>query len=410
MSFGTVNRKPLGTKADRYSIKTILSPRDEMLDLSSDERKQAVEKTNIKRAAQNKTPKGHADGPEIRQIRGSDPTRGLLLVYPLSPRNGGLAFDDVPVFGIVISFPYSLNAKAISYRLNAVELRRGMIEIEGELHSHWESLEMHPGDAGDWRAHRLAIDGPIACYAAIRNLDSRRGIIFETPIGDAPQGRLRFEAEGISVREQRDFDDGRYRVAANTEQEGYRTIFRVIALDLLAVVDGPMPVTVGWARLQQRIEAWQACLRARRRGLTREEQVGLYGELVCLRVIAATVSMTTALEAWKGPLRGLHDFVLADRALEVRQPAGTTPGSGSDLSISWRSAMSRSPSSDQDFSPDGTVCRWSTLSKPFASRLPAPRRRRAAGSRNFCCGPATSRWIPPTTLIDSRYRRSTSTR
>ena len=123
-SFGTIERRQYAPKKPgRYTIKTILSPRDEMVDLSPEQRERALRKTNEKRAASGKGPKAQPDGREIRAVRGDDPRRALLLVYPLSPDYAGLHFDDVPVFGVVVSFPESRTARAISYRLNAVELR-----------------------------------------------------------------------------------------------------------------------------------------------------------------------------------------------------------------------------------------------------------------------------------------------
>ena len=123
--FKTIERAPLPREKDtgRYVIKTILSPRDETLDLTEAEYKQALEDTNKRRAqSSNKKPASVPDGPEIRRVRGKDPTRALLLLYPLSPKAAGLNFT-VPIFGIVVSFPDSNSGRAASYRYNTVEQR-----------------------------------------------------------------------------------------------------------------------------------------------------------------------------------------------------------------------------------------------------------------------------------------------
>src|SRR5262249_37673680 len=71
-----------------------------------------------------------------------------------------------------------------------------------------------------------------------------------------------------------------------------------------------------------RLEAWQACLKARKRGLSREDQIGLICELIVLRALAEHITWPNAIEAWQGPLNGLHDFTRVGVAIEVKGTAG----------------------------------------------------------------------------------------
>ncbi|WP_201859341.1 Z1 domain-containing protein [Microvirga soli] len=122
-SFTTIERKPRSSpRSDRYIIGTLLSPRDEALDLTPEEFTWALDATNRKRDKIKKEHKSNPDGPEIREARGRDPRRGLLLIYPLSPKKAGVGFD-FPIFGVVISFPDSDKARSVRYRFNTVELR-----------------------------------------------------------------------------------------------------------------------------------------------------------------------------------------------------------------------------------------------------------------------------------------------
>lgn len=57
---------------------------------------------------------------------------------------------------------------------------------------------------------------------------------------------------------------------------------------------------------------------ATRGALTLEKELGLYGELLTLRLLIVTSGVGAAIEAWQGPRRGEHDFVLADADLEVK--------------------------------------------------------------------------------------------
>lgn len=122
--FKTIARRavPRGADTGRYVVKTILSPRDEAIDLSKEECERALAETNRKRAKEDQDPKNTPDGPEIRRIRGANPKRALLLLYPLSPAAAELTFS-VPIFGVVVSFPDSNSGRAVRYRFNTVEQR-----------------------------------------------------------------------------------------------------------------------------------------------------------------------------------------------------------------------------------------------------------------------------------------------
>lgn len=124
-NFATVARKPLARseRSGRYVVKTILSPRDEALDLSKEQLTRALELTNRKRQAEGRASVTFPDGAEIRKVRGDDPARGLLLLYPMSPRHAELEDVRVPVFGVVVSFPDSSSGRSVRYRFNTIEQR-----------------------------------------------------------------------------------------------------------------------------------------------------------------------------------------------------------------------------------------------------------------------------------------------
>lgn len=117
--FLTVERAPVSSHP-RYVIKTVLSPPDEALDLTKDELRRALELTNKKRSDKGKPDATVPDGPSIREVRGSGSKGGLLLLYPLSPEKAELPEIDVPIFGVVVSFPDSKNASSVKYRFNTV--------------------------------------------------------------------------------------------------------------------------------------------------------------------------------------------------------------------------------------------------------------------------------------------------
>ncbi|GAB2727400.1 Z1 domain-containing protein [Nocardia thraciensis] len=101
---------------DRYVIRRLVSPTDETMDLSDEERGRALEMTMDAWQLDPKTRKTAPSTPGglfIREVR--PPSRGLLLLYPLIPDTW--MRPDLPPVGFALSFPRSRTAKTIKYRV-----------------------------------------------------------------------------------------------------------------------------------------------------------------------------------------------------------------------------------------------------------------------------------------------------
>jgi hypothetical protein len=120
-------RKPRSEK-DSFSIQSILSPDDELLDLSPSQRASAFADTRRRFDAgtlvtKDGTPPASPDGISARAAR--DPDRGLLILYAIdaiaddADREAGLD-PELPLFGFAISFPRTGGDRSISYRVNNV--------------------------------------------------------------------------------------------------------------------------------------------------------------------------------------------------------------------------------------------------------------------------------------------------
>jgi hypothetical protein len=134
-----LERTAIGTHSDRYSIKTLISPRDQAIDLTRPQYEAALERTReIWRGdAERNEPKGPPDepsGPAIRHVLGfgheafglhPDRTRGLLLLYLLDPDNSSCEAlkGRNPVLAWSLSFPGSpskLRVRDADYMANSV--------------------------------------------------------------------------------------------------------------------------------------------------------------------------------------------------------------------------------------------------------------------------------------------------
>jgi hypothetical protein len=68
-----------------------------------------------------------------------------------------------------------------------------------------------------------------------------------------------------------------------------------------------------------RVRGWQEFMRKGHAALSLEEEQGLVGELFFLKnIIEEGLPIFSAVEGWKGPLGGLHDFELGTGAIEIK--------------------------------------------------------------------------------------------
>jgi hypothetical protein len=135
VDLGLITRAPYPkdqVRTDRYTIRRLVSPADELIDLTEPERINALNKTiekwkNDKRPSKSKEPPTIPGGMQIRHSRPK--TRGMLLIYPLDPMQVDLPKDSPEaVIGIGLSFPKSDKAADISYTVNNVFSSMGRID------------------------------------------------------------------------------------------------------------------------------------------------------------------------------------------------------------------------------------------------------------------------------------------
>lgn len=194
--------------------------------------------------------------------------------------------------------------------------------IRNDMTGAWASLLAGPAGDREWRALRIETSHPLDVFAAVREQDMIRGVLFECPISSAPAWRLRFDSEGLRLFDDRTGRDGPRRIVLALERADLESVFLVIAEDLVASSRAAGDVVEAVAALGTRLTAWQTCLKLRRAGFSQERMLGLYGELVLLERIASIIGLDRAIAAWSGPERGLHDFEAVGIALEVKTSLG----------------------------------------------------------------------------------------
>ena len=102
-----------------YGIRRLVSPTDEMMDLTEGQREWALDQTvrqhlDHQEGSRHRNVPTRASGPNIRRAR--DSGNGLLLLYPLQERDP----DGLPFVGFAASFPAAERDTPINYYVNTV--------------------------------------------------------------------------------------------------------------------------------------------------------------------------------------------------------------------------------------------------------------------------------------------------
>lgn len=105
----------------------------------------------------------------------------------------------------------------------------------------------------------------------------------------------------------------------------YHDQFCALVEDVLAAVVGAAAEDAAVTALLSRLSAWQNFMQRHSDGLTIEEQTGLFAELTFLGRVCYQLLALRALDAWKGPVGGVRDFVIRRSGIELK--ATTAAGS-----------------------------------------------------------------------------------
>lgn len=190
----------------------------------------------------------------------------------------------------------------------------------------WRALA--GGDGEGWRSIPVGTVGPVRVLAGRRFPGNEEAVLFgiagykRPPSDQLPSGR---GFEVVRVTLDREDSDLRW-VGVSRQLPGRLDLFAMMIADIighLAGLSGSDPEAFGQA-LIARVRAWQDFMQRGDGVLSREAEVGLAGELcTLLDTIELGVPVPIALDAWQGPLDGLHDFVFHGGVVEVKTSVAT---------------------------------------------------------------------------------------
>lgn len=187
-----------------------------------------------------------------------------------------------------------------------------------DLLAAWTALEaVAPGDRL-FRSRRLDQPQSMDVRVGLRETDGAPCLIVRPKGGD---GVLTlFETAGLRLS--RAADPSGNLLVLSLEEPSRRDLFAEVCSDVLRAmgrseVEGDTDLL---PELGARLAAWRAFLRDQSGGLSRQEMVGLIGELLVLEALLA--GSVESLNVWKSPDDGLHDFEARGHALEVKTSLG----------------------------------------------------------------------------------------
>ena len=139
-----------------------------------------------------------------------------------------------------------------------------------------------------------------------------------------PTDGLERETRGFRVHRHYVATDRSTRVTLELGHQAFRELFEVVAEDVATRILASHDESAAVAAMRERLNHWERFMRtAGPEGLSREDQIGLFGELTFLgTLLRASIPADSAVAWWKGPASENQDFQVGARALEVKTTTG----------------------------------------------------------------------------------------
>ena len=198
-----------------------------------------------------------------------------------------------------------------------------------ELFSAWIALAGE-SDAEGWRTIPVVPNHPVSLLAGRRFPGNEEALLvgfgaIKIPMQtELPQGR----GFTVSAPDLGAAGMGKVWIALSRQQAGRLEFFGMMAEDVvmtLGKLHGSSP-EIQFRAFLSRIVAWQDFMRHAIDGvLAPDAELGLFGELELLHdLLTCGMQEITSVEAWQGPLNGIHDFTLGHGAIEVKSTISST--------------------------------------------------------------------------------------
>lgn len=198
-----------------------------------------------------------------------------------------------------------------------------------ELEECWLRVSSESARAPGLYSRRLAGPNALPAHAAVTFPGGMRSLVLEAEKRELKHYRFAEETRGYKIQI---FPDelGRtdYAAVNISENSGSSAeIFSVFCADIAGHWVSAGAIGSALDDLRKRLEKWKRFFqRGRDEGLSREDYIGLFGELRFFRrCMDAGVDVDRLVGAWNGPVSANQDFTFGPVAVEVKTATGNNP-------------------------------------------------------------------------------------
>lgn len=189
----------------------------------------------------------------------------------------------------------------------------------------WQALEEEPESLPGLYERRVFAHSGFTLFAGLMRPGMNPRFTVGVPSTVGTDG-LERETRGFKVQRHFNAADRTTYVSLELCRASFRELFEVMAEDVAMAVLAAVDEAAAVAAMRERLDRWERFMRAvGPEGMTREDQIGLYGELTFLGTLLSTgIAAEEAVASWQGPGRQNQDFQVGDRAVEVKATTGNS--------------------------------------------------------------------------------------
>ena len=196
-----------------------------------------------------------------------------------------------------------------------------MTTVSDPLKDTWGAVVSEAPQGEGYYHRRIPLSGAWPVHAGIHRPRGTRFLILETELNSVRTVSLKDETKGYSIYVSPD-EAGRVDRANIWIQEtnaAYGEIFTVFCADVLEHWVPHASAYDSLNSLSRRLARWKKFFQRGTQSLSREDYIGLYGELTFVEQgINSGVSILSILYAWQAPLNTNQDFLFGPLAVEIK--------------------------------------------------------------------------------------------
>jgi len=195
------------------------------------------------------------------------------------------------------------------------------------LRAAWKAMQSEPQQAPGLYERRVHAHSGFTVIAGLMRPGMQLRFSVHVSSSTGTDGMER-ETPGFGVERQYQSQARQTSVSVELRHASYRDIFEIVAEDVVAHVIVSSTESAAIEAMRDRLNHWEQFMKASGlQGLSREDRIGLFGELSFLKTMLGTglAAPSAVVASWKGPGSANQDFRTGARAVEIKATTGNSP-------------------------------------------------------------------------------------